>query len=39
MVLGLKPQASSKTLPHRGRYEEKGPFYNKKTQQKQDILF
>jgi hypothetical protein len=39
MVRGLKPQADSKALPLRGRYEDKGPFYNKKIQQKQDVLF
>jgi hypothetical protein len=31
LALGLKPQASEKTLPLRGRYAEKCPVFNKKT--------
>jgi hypothetical protein len=30
-ILGLKPLARPKTLPLHGCYEDKKPFYNKKT--------
>jgi hypothetical protein len=37
LALGLKPRAIKKALPLRGRYEDKGPFSNKKKQQKQNF--